>query len=740
MMDQQFIEALADDLGPFADIGTDAPSYDISKHHASIRYFRKGVATELKVFGAGHIEEVIGDETVTHANFRALLASERYGDLRTWAARQAALFNSEPENGLLIPAKGTLNQGIEQLRLEEIDTFLSTPPTSAGTRVLLIDGPAGIGKTYFISRLVKLRCEAYASKRLPLVLHIQSRGRTLSYLLDLLAFSLQRLRLDVTFDQVPVLAKHGLITIAIDGFDELADPDGYGGAWQQVSELIASVRGHGVIILAGRETFIGRDRILKDVSSLSVSRDEISVLTLNPPSKSEAMNWLGSQGWEESHLQAVEDFLEPTSLALRPFFLKTLSDQAILHRIANTESTSILSILVEAMIDREAGKFGEEVEREMSLAQRRQYVRSMMAEVARDLAENSVVSVSDSTLAFLSEIALPAAVGDAAKRILKQRVGVIAFLTNDERAGYRRFYHEKFYEYFLSGVIVEAVIDRSAIKPISRGLFASSFLETFGEIAASALGESQARAFLHGCRDMLDAPLSTDRTRRNVASFMIASLSIAELVDDFVISDVEVDEIRFTGVATKATLERVLISQWDCRGADLSEVEFSECQIVNVIGDDQVLLSNTFPTPNRVQIVEQGRRAISAPDEIVEWRNDHLKDRPAVEGGLVPNSLRDHEAIKVLHKACRYRQYWLRRGDDVFVARILDNEHWPIVEHALVENDLITIEARQASGTDARFLHIKTPWQILNEDETNSNVVNFYRELVAQLSPGEQRH
>lgn len=739
MMDHGFIAALADDLGPFADLGTDAPTYEPSGHGACIRYFRKGLATELRIAKEGTIQECFADETVAHANVRALLASERYGDLRTWAARQTAAFNIQGEDELLIPARGTVDHSLEQLRLQDVDDFLSVPATNKGTRVLLIDGPAGIGKTHFISRLAKARCEAYASKRLPLILHIQSRGRTLSYLLDLLAFSLQRLRLDVTFDQVPILAKHGLITIAIDGFDELADPDGYGGAWQQVSDLVASIRGQGIMILAGRETFIGRERILKDVASLSVTRDEISVLTLEPPSKNEATSWLASQGWEESHLQAVDDFLSPTSLALRPFFLKTLSDQAILQRISNTESTSILSILVEAMIDREAGKFGEEVDRQLSLLQRRQYVRSLMAEVARDLAENSAVSISDSTLAFLSEIALPTSVGDATKRILKQRAGVIAFLTNDERSGYRRFYHDKFYEYFLSGVIIEAVVDRSAIKPIARGLFASSFLETFGEIVSSSLGEKQALAFLTGCKDMLDAPLSTDKTRRNIASFMIASLSVAELSENFVVSAVGLDEVRFVGVATRSTLERVIISQLDCRGADLSEVVFSDCQIVNVIGDDQILLPSTFPAPSRVQIVEQGRRTISAPEEISEWRSLHLKDRPSIENGLIPRGLRDHEAIKVLHKACRLRQYWLRRGDDIFVARILDNSNWPTIEQALLKNDLLTIESRQASGTDTRFLHIRKSWEILNEDANSPDVVNLYNDLAVQLSGEVQR-
>ena len=60
----------------------------------------------------------------------------------------------------------------------------------------------------------------------------------MTFLQDLIAFSLQTLRLNVTYDQVPVLARHGLVSIAIDGFDELGDPNGYDLAWGQVNDLI----------------------------------------------------------------------------------------------------------------------------------------------------------------------------------------------------------------------------------------------------------------------------------------------------------------------------------------------------------------------------------------------------------------------------------------------------------------------------------------------------------------------
>jgi thioester reductase-like protein len=45
----------------------------------------------------------------------------------------------------------------------------------------------------------------------------------LSFLQDLIAYSLQVMRANVTFDQLPVLVRNGLVQLAIDGFDELGD-------------------------------------------------------------------------------------------------------------------------------------------------------------------------------------------------------------------------------------------------------------------------------------------------------------------------------------------------------------------------------------------------------------------------------------------------------------------------------------------------------------------------------------
>lgn len=725
-------DSLISDLSVFADVGTDAPGLYEEGGGLCMRYIRKGDVSEIRSNGSA-LTESFNDQIVKHANFRSMLASDRYGALRDWANKQQAYFRQEMGDMHFIEQLGTLDGSIDKFELSQIDKMLAAPAKPDSARVLLIDGPAGIGKTQFIQRLAGLRANEYNSLRHPLILHVQSRGRTLSYIYDLMAFSLQRLRIDVTYDQIPILARHGLITVAIDGFDELADPDGYDLAWSQVNEFVSGLRGAGSLILAGRETFIGKERVLKDIRSLRPEVDDLQVLTLEPPTKAVAIRWLEGFGWDETQIQAIEDYLEPGSLALRPFFLKTLADAAVSEKLTEVQSTSVLAILMDALTKREIEKFGDVVNSELNAQEREHFVRDFMIEVARDMADNSSISISDATLAWLVDVALPKPVSDATNRVLKSRSQVLAFLTNDDRPGYRRFYHDKFYEYFLSIGLIETISKAELSKPLARNLFGSSLLETFGDIVSGGLPAHKARQFAVAAQTLAATAPPIDRTPRNTGALLIASLSIADLVDTFELNSLNVDEARFSGSAGPASLKKMTISQFDCRGADLSRATFIDSQIFSLIADSETLLPNNFPSPMRVQDISSRDGSFSEPARITDWLNRHLRNPVETDEGAIPARLTDHPAVMVLEKACRLRQYWLRRGDDLYAQRVLDSEWWPLIESTLLENNLLRVEVRQASGSDARFIHIRHSDELLAQNLDSPDVKSFFQSFVEKL-------
>ena len=281
------LSLLVDELATFTDLGTTPPQPRDLGDSFSLRLYREGAELELEFHDdpTGKVTErsLETGKLRRHASYRALLASERFGNLRQWTHNQISSLHRITSDQHPIIVKGILDSGEDAMNVREIDDFLvSQTVPQQSVQIMLIDGPAGIGKTRFIESLSASRALDYLKKQRPLILHVQSRGRVLTFLQDLIAFSLQRMRLSVTFDQLPVLVRHGLVTLAIDGFDELGDPNGYDLAWSQVSELVNQVRGNGTLILAGRETFIGKERITKNITSLQSSRDLISAFSLQP--------------------------------------------------------------------------------------------------------------------------------------------------------------------------------------------------------------------------------------------------------------------------------------------------------------------------------------------------------------------------------------------------------------------------------------------------------------------------
>ena len=205
------VTSRCEELAVFADIGTEPPRSMVHGNRHVISMCRNGgeLEFEFEDSGNGRVIERHPDGSVlrTHKSYRALLASENFGHLRRWADQQKKLLKEDlRESANRIPVQGLLSRTEHEgdsplVDVEGLDQVLSsTRQRGPGSvHIMLIDGPAGIGKTKFIEFLAQSRAEKFLIEQRPLVLHVQSRGRVLTFLQDLIAFSLQRLRLTVTF-------------------------------------------------------------------------------------------------------------------------------------------------------------------------------------------------------------------------------------------------------------------------------------------------------------------------------------------------------------------------------------------------------------------------------------------------------------------------------------------------------------------------------------------------------------
>lgn len=732
------------ELAIFADLGTDPPRIVDHDDRLVVGMFRDGEELQLQFMdrGAGKILERSSDGHVrTHASYRALLASERFGDLRRWATSQRIVLKEAlGDVASMIHTRGVLSSNGSTVQLEALDDILVPKEHFADTvRVMLIDGPAGIGKTKFIEALALRRAESFLTHRRPLILHVESRGRVLTFLQDLIAFSLQRLRLQVTYDQVPILVRHGLVTLSIDGFDELGDPNGYDLAWGQVNELVGQIRGRGTLVLAGRETFIGAGRIKSKITSLKVKRDDVDALTLLPPDPNTAKSWLRTQGWTVEDLEAMEELFETGSYALRPFFLKHLSELEIAAEVRRESAGSPLGFLVELMITREAEKFGDTVDQILCTERRREFVTRFLREVARNLADEQTESLEAGSLAWLVEYVVPESLDTDTINILKNRAAVMAFLTNDARPGYRRFAQSQLHNYFLGEETLDVIAAGDIPKYIRRNILGADFLSTFSDLAHYLADTNPERlnGFFHSAGELVHGYMSVDRGARNLSACLVTMLPAMGDSTDLRIGPANIDEALMKGTAPPAVLAGVIVNQLDVRGADLQELTFKDATVVTLIVDETVRVSPSFPTPATIR-----NESHQTPMGTDIWERTSIEEWLGEHGWTDTNRTPDDDSsndkcgrlLRLIHRACRSRTYWIPEDTkERHIYRFVRDPLWPEALELLRKHHLVREDTRAASGPGSRFIHIKRPMDILrNDDPEDHDIRGLYQSLSDQ--------
>ena len=727
------------DLALFADLGTEPPRVTSSGSRNILRMVRHGREIELVLHSDGAIEERDEAGVRRHIDIRALLASPNFGDLGRWADAQKAFLSDRvaPEN---IPVRGVLSEHNATVSLDVIDGTI-VPTEDAGVhrlRILLIDGPAGIGKTSLIRALALKRAALYRVVRRPLILHVESRGRMLQNIMDLMAFSLQTLRVNVTYDQIPILVRHGLITLAIDGFDELGDPNGYELAWAQVNDLVSTVRGRGSLLLAGRETFIGRDRLMTALTAFRKETDELYTCTLQPITPQAAKEWLRARGWSDAAFaqENVQPLFEAGSYALRPFFLVELAREGVPEQVENGDVDDLMWFLVETMIRREATKFGSDVEAIISADDRCNFLRQFLGEVARDLAENQTEAIASDSLAWIAEVVAAESAPPALTGVLKNRAGVVAFLADDDRRGYKRFSHAQLLNHFLSRITIDAVVADEVPKYVRRNIFGADMLMSFAEVLTH-VDQKKISSFATKSIARINELGDQDRSRRNLAALVILAMGVIDQDLGLVLSEVSIDEALVVETAGTLVLKKVIIAQLDARGADLRDFKFDlECHVFSLIADAGTVLPQVFPHPQRIQLHD---RTLTIPAEIETW----LSGMPAANGSvsaLIPAQFRSHDMFELIGRVAQFRHFWMRDSEERVARRILQNPHWNTLRVILAKNELLTVRQNvPAAGRPGNFVHIRRKDDILTENISDPQIRTFYQDVVEAIEKGSPR-
>ena len=710
-----FVPLTRNDIVPFADLGTEVRELQVRNTKFGCTLTRNGI--ELKILVGADMRVTLSRTDSPDQVFRspaAMLAGSTFGDLKRWSQHQSHVSEKQdtPANpirvtGTIIKAENETNSRPEIGRgVAELDVYLAECRSGMATNsslILVVDGPAGSGKTTLVQELAHRRASRWNSNSNPLVLHVESRGRVLQNLRDLLAFSLQTLRVSVTYDQIVPLVRHGLVMLAIDGFDELADPTGYETAWSQLNELIVNTRGWATLVLAGRETFISRARVERALPAYKSVDDQMPLFTLEEVQPTEAKNWLREFGWTDAtfSLPVVEPIFETGSYALRPVFLsqfRYLKDDLEKGGQLNSD---LLSFLVERMLDREVTKFAESIDN-LETEKLRIFLKRLLQEIARDIAENQVNAIPNQSLRWIAEFAASNLFPSDFVNVLVNRAENVAFLTPDSRSEHTKFTHEQISINFLAQECFRSVTDGEIPKYIRRNIFGQEALDGFAR-AAGSLEVRKAEEFVGACKNQLTALGQADRSKQNLTALAVVVACVAELSNNemIIFDNADLGEILIPADAAPIGFSNATIATLYARSVDLTDVLWDRTTVVTLFADKFTIVGENLPSPS---VVELPGNTLRVPYIIEKWL------RPSTLSLSSDTLAIPEEQLELLKRIDRYRPFWLREEidtDDRSARKILTDQHWEAVRQVLQENHLIEERNIAAAGPSASFIHFR---------------------------------
>jgi hypothetical protein len=719
-------QAMQRDMAPFADPATEVKLTESSKT-SRIQLVRHGQAHDYL------LTHEDGSVHARHANnkkfvgLHSLLASADFADIRSLLATQNRIFRDfDPE--ALIPPEGDLDG-----RKFAMQTFtrLATPShdrnaTNPTLRVVLLDGSAGVGKTSLIQRLLVQRSRASQdSTSAPPLLHIESRGRRLSSLDEALAQSLQLIRAKFTYDQLPSLIRHSLVQLAIDGFDELVDAEGYRDAWYALRDFFETTMYGGPILLAGRDTFFDEQQFSAQMKE-SKQLFELHHARLSEVSPASAKSWLQARGWTPVDLedQYTDLVLRPGSYTLRPYFLQELALAKSWQAIESQDLTP-RAYLVENFLQRESRLLSEKVDVPLSDIKNR--LVAVFEEVAVEMADNESDVVDLSFLQMTTEMSFGDLLAESDLGKLRHKSGSFALLASDAREGFRRFPHSEIWYHFLARALVRVLARGEPTRFLRRSTLGSDLLGILAETLLST-DDLSASAFASSVDRLLTREASFDRLSENVASLAITSLVRAIEDRSPTYADIQASNVVLFGEICETVLSRVRIQRLDAAEANLSKVCFEDCEVVNLHADGTTFFGETRPKIHRLHLrsPKGAVKSLFEPSQIEEW----IAARAST---AIKVPTQNGAAVALLDKVCRVmlRQHMIKDHETDASGRLLRNPYWEPIETILREGGLVDrVHGKQMAGTNAPFVRMKDPFGLLTS-RSGGSYANIWKKVAA---------
>lgn len=720
------INELTDIFGPFSDPATEL-SIQESNDCYLIEMFKDGSQKQYSLNKKTEFIKSLSTK-LNYPNINSLLASSEFADLKGMAATQSRMLAEIGSSPFLTP--NFSSPEMEGIFHDNGDLRkLLKARSSTKTSIVLLDGPAGIGKTRFLQHLTVERAQSYLNScGSPPILYIGSRGAKLSNLRAELASATQQLRASFTFDQVPILVSRGLLDIAIDGFDELVDADGYHDAWHALQSFLSEIAGLGVCILAGRDTFFDQQGFSErlEASKGTIDLTQLHLLLAEPR---QALLWLKKHGWTEDSLEEIESILQHNSYALRPYFLSVLAETP--NWKEQGQSKTVRNFLVDRFLDRETNLIQKMLGGESDRI--RDALSRMFEDAAVDMAEREQGEVDIEYLSLLCELCFDGIFNSDEVRKLTHKAGSFGLMEPGASSRMRKFPHSEILNHFLAKSILKDLFERKIGLALRRGVLGADFVEVFQDVLASDREKDLAPA-LNAFEIKFSEDFASDRLHVNGSAILLASLVKGLEIEDRKLNNLHINECSLTGILDKCTISNTEIYRLDARGADFSELKFESTSITMLIADELTRFGKSIPAISTIHLTDGHQiTTLHNPAEVDNWIKQHRDTEEEPYQDLV--------FFKFFEKICRraIRQFYFRyeEQDPDPVSEFLIDEKWPILSEILRQHGRLDEVHKQVSGPPSLLYHVRDPQSLLSASEPSALAVR--NDVIAAARDWEQQ-
>ncbi len=544
----------------------------------------------------------------------------------------------------------------------------------------------------------------------------------LTSLNDRIAGTLSSLRASFFEEELKPLIRRGVVQLAIDGFDELSDSRGYERAWGALRDFIRDLRDQGTCLLAGRDTMLDAGTVRRGLGN-TVSDDSLIFLRLQHPPANEVRKWMSRRrDWRDraQELNLLEKQIEGSEYLRRPFFISRIADLG--PDGFHAQGEPIVEI-IDGIVHREGPKLtGDSSDLDPQLASR--LYSEVLSEAARMMMDDETNDIAVEFLGLLVEETFAEHANPEQVNALAQRAHALALL--EESAGdprMRSFPHETIRSYFFAQNVFDHFPEHGATTGLYRVPLNADDFRIFNRVARRKPAEEQSRLRKH-LLEALRGPAGYDYLRSNIGGLL---LSFAPLEEDdpesapLVLAHIELRDVWLADLpgTQNARLDDCVIHRLDVRGADLTNVRFSNTMIFELLADPYVKFGESVPEVHSLIVYEhfKGTRWPGPPEDWIKERRSLLES-----DGSEPD-----ERLALLHKFARIsmRQYAIRSEtnmNDPISRKIIGSPSWPALR-ALLEkyNRPEVTTSPPASGPKSEWFHLVAGPEFLDPEHAKRN-------------------